>query len=614
VTSRHAWRAWREPVALFGVALVGSAGLWGRLWVTAPTTRGVCGCGDPALFQWFLAWPAHAISTGHSVVFSRDLFHPAGINLLANTSVLALGLPLAPVTWLFGPVLAENVALLLSIPVAVLTMDLFLRRVTSSRSSRLVLALLYGFSPYVIASLTVSHLMLAWIGVLPLIALGVVDAVDEDTRRSRRGQVLLAAALVVQFFLSTELLLLAAVVAAVVLVVLGVTALIQRRVSPKALPALRRLAVPLGAAVVLLVLPALYALDGPRSLRGAVWESSAFNPGTGGTSFLDLVRPNVVAARLTAISGYRGGPVVQQQLLGWGLLIVTAVVAVWRWRDGVARVAALTAGACVLLSLSSYTVSWAPWRWIGKLPIFENVLQFRIVVFALLACAVVVARGVAALERHGRAGLVAGLAVLAVVTVPVAIPVAQSLPLRTVRVAVPRWWRTVHGPGVVVAYPYPGEALQSPLTWQADSAFAVAMLGGSGPQGTVARAGADASATAILQLLSSRVTGRPTANSKNAAEVRAMLLRDGATEVVIPVTLKGDPLVTGAPSPGAAVFFTEVLGVAPRIERGAWVFAVTTPLAAPRLVPPVTAEACAGLATTLGAGALGPCVLRGAPR
>ena len=610
VSRRAALRSWREPTALFGVALLGSAAAWGRLWVTSPATRGVCGCGDPSLFQWFLAWPAHALTSGHSPVFSRALFHPEGINLLANTSVLALGVPLSPVTWLGGPVLTENVALLLAIPVAVLGMDLFLRRVTTSLVARVVLSLLYGFSPYVVASLAISHLMTAWIGLLPLIALGVVDAVGEDPRRARRGQVLLGAALVVQFFVSTELLLLAALVVVIVLAVLGVTALVQRGVPAAARRAVRRLVVPLGVAVAVLVVPAAYALWGPRSLKGNIW-GPAFNPDTGGSSFLDLIRPNVVGARLSALSGY-SAPVVQLQLLGWGLLLGTLAVAVWRWRDGVVRAAAITCGACVVLSLSPRYVTWAPWQWIGKLPILQNVLQFRITVFALLAAIVVLARGVEALERRGRVGVACGAVVLAIAVLPVAVPVAQSLPVRTVHVTIPSWWRAAEGPGVVLAYPFPSPVYQSPLTWQAHGAFAVSMLGGSGPQGTLSRAGDDAAATAVLVDLTSKVRGRPTATASNAALVRAMARRDGVTEVVVPVTLHGRPITTGAPSAGAAVFFTEVLGEAPVVRNDAWVFAVTADLPVPHLVTRTRAAACTALATRAGPAALGPCVLTGA--
>ena len=269
MTRRVEWRQWREPVGLFVIALIGSAALWGRLWVTSPTTRGVCGCGDPSLFQWFLAWPAHAITTGHSLFFSRDLFHPAGINLLANTSVLGLGVPLAPVTWLGGPVLTENVALLLAVPVAVVGMYLFLRRVSTSRLARVVFALFYGFSPYVVSSLTETHLMTAWIGFLPLIALGFADATAAEPRRARRGKVLLVAALVMQFFVSTELLLLVAIVAAIVLGLLAIGWAIAREVPSRALGMARQLATPLLTAGVLLVVPAAYALYGPRSLTGS---------------------------------------------------------------------------------------------------------------------------------------------------------------------------------------------------------------------------------------------------------------------------------------------------------------------------------------------------------
>jgi hypothetical protein len=298
----------------------------------------------------------------------------------------------------------------------------------------------------------------------------------------------------------------------------------------------------------------------------------------------------------------------------WGILVATAAIAVWRWRDGVVRVAALTAASCLVLSLSPLFVSWAPWQWIGRLPILENVLQFRIAVFALLAAIVVIARGVRALEQRGRLGVACGAVVLAGVTIPVAIPVAQSLPLRTVHVGVPAWWRAAQGPGVVLAYPYPGQVLQSPLTWQAHGAFRVAMLGGSGPQATISRAGPDAAATAVLNALAIRAAGRPTATATNASLVRGMLVRDGATEVVVPVTIHGRFLATGQPPGPAAVFFTEVLGVAPDVIDDAWVFRVTSPLAAPHLVGATTAARCAALAASHGPDAIASCVLGGTGR
>ena len=62
-----------------------------------------CGCGDAARFLWYFAWPAFALTHGHDVLYSTWLFHPGGINLLDDTSVVALGVVLAPVTWLCRP-------------------------------------------------------------------------------------------------------------------------------------------------------------------------------------------------------------------------------------------------------------------------------------------------------------------------------------------------------------------------------------------------------------------------------------------------------------------------------------------------------------------------------
>jgi hypothetical protein len=607
VSGRLGHRRWLEPASLFTIALVGSAGIWGRLWVTSPTSRGVCGCGDPALFQWFLAWPAHALATAHSLVFSTDLFHPAGINLLANTSVLALGVPLAPVTWLGGPVLSENVAALLAIPVAALTMDLLLRRVARWMPGRAALSLLYAFSPFVVGSLAISHFMTGWVGVLPLIALGAFDLLGDDERRARRGAVLLVGSVVFQFFLGTELLFLTGLTALVVAVVVGATWLAARGVPAQAAARLRRLLVPAAVLVVLLAAPAAYALWGPRSLRGHIWGTE-LNTNNGGTTIAQLLVPHAVSGGLTQLSGYSGAGLVQIQYLGVGLVAVAAAFAVWRWRDAVSRAAAVTALVCILLSLTSHHLPWAPWRFIGRLPLAENVVQFRIVVFALLAACVIIARGLDDLAATKPSGVWLGAAALAVAIVPVAVPVASTLPLRTGPIAVPAWWREPPSSGVVVAYPYPGVLLQGPLAWQASSGFGVSMLGGSGPQGSIARSGPDATATSILDALSTGLGGRPAASPKTAAPVRSMLVRDGATQVVVPVSLHGPFLVTGAPTRPAAAFFVQVLGIAPTVERGAWVFRLHGALPPPRFVPASAARACERV-TAARPDLLGSCIL-----
>ncbi len=72
--------------------------LWVHAWTQGATTHTLCGCGDPALFLWFFQWPATALAHGQNPFFSTALFHPHGINLLAQTSVTGLSIPMVPVT------------------------------------------------------------------------------------------------------------------------------------------------------------------------------------------------------------------------------------------------------------------------------------------------------------------------------------------------------------------------------------------------------------------------------------------------------------------------------------------------------------------------------------
>ena len=156
----------------FAIYLLVSTGLWWHVWSTHPTGVATCGCDDPGLFTWFLAWPANAIAHGHSVLYSTAIFHPGGVNLLSMTSVLAIGIPLAPVTWLFGPVATLNVAATLGPVLSALAMFWLLRRWVSWTPAAFIGGLVYGFSPFVLTAVSVGHLNVAFLFLLPL----MVDA------------------------------------------------------------------------------------------------------------------------------------------------------------------------------------------------------------------------------------------------------------------------------------------------------------------------------------------------------------------------------------------------------------------------------------------------------
>ena len=159
------------------------------------------------------------------------MFHPDGINLLAQTSVTGLSLPLVPVTWIWGPVASLNVASTITPALTAFFAFVVIRRWAPWTPAAFIGGLLYGFSPFVLTSLEFAHLMTAALMLLPLI-LAVLDEIIIRQRHSARWSgVALGVLLFAQFFLSSELLAICAVLVVVCVVVLVVAAALFRRPS-----------------------------------------------------------------------------------------------------------------------------------------------------------------------------------------------------------------------------------------------------------------------------------------------------------------------------------------------------------------------------------------------
>ena len=129
-----------------------------------------------------------------------------GINLLDDTSVVALGVVTAPVTWLWGPVASMNVALTLAPVLSALAMYVLLRRWVSWAPAAFLGGLAYGFSPFVVTELALNQLNIAFLAVPPLVVLVLADLLVTQRRAPWRNGLALAGLVVVQFFVSTEVL------------------------------------------------------------------------------------------------------------------------------------------------------------------------------------------------------------------------------------------------------------------------------------------------------------------------------------------------------------------------------------------------------------------------
>lgn len=577
--------------------LVLSVAMWWHVWSGHPASTATCGCGDPALFLWFIAWPAYALAHGHNPFFATSLFHPSGIDLLSNTSVLAIGVPLAPVTWLFGPVATLNVAATLCPVLNGLAAVWLLRRWVHWSPAAFVGGLIFGFSPFVLQSLAYAHLMTSDLVVLPFI----VGALDELLARRRWPSWLIGAVLgllvTVQFFVSTEMLVITAisVIFGVVIVSAYQVVVDRRGFVLRARWALPGLALAAVVAGVLLAYPAWDALAGPAHLSGSLWPDI---PVIGGDSLRDFVATSPVVKRsfVTLLGGYFGKTFPPGAFIGWGVVGASiAGVLVWRHDRRLCffgAVAAFTAA----LTLGVRHHQWVPWELLGSFPVLDNVIEERFAAITTLALALVVglvldhlrllelmghsrqARWTRCTRRAIRLGAAAAAAAAALV--PLAVVLLPVLPYTTRSVVLPEWFarRGQHLPSsaVVLAYPAPFSGIQSAMAWQAVDGLAYAQAGGGGPEGAAARAGKERAGFEVLSTLSFGFGPLPSGTPAELDAVREALRGWGVTAVVVPLQPGLPSILRGRDPRYAVALLSAALGRSPVYHDAAWVWQTST--------------------------------------
>ena len=268
--TRSRWTAHGLAALLYLVlALV----LWSGVWLHHPTSTSTCGCGDTSLLTWFMAWPAYALRHGDALLFSTRALHPYGVNLPANTSFLAISVPLTPVTWASGPVASLDLAATLAPVATALSARALLLRWTTWAPAAFLAGLFYGFSPFVIENLALQHVEFATLVVPPLLFWCLDELLVRQRGRAWAWGLALGGLCTLQFFLSSELLVVSALAAAIGTVLLLVAGLVRdpRAVATRVRHATAGLATAAATGPVLLAYPAWYAVAGPRPLPATVW-------------------------------------------------------------------------------------------------------------------------------------------------------------------------------------------------------------------------------------------------------------------------------------------------------------------------------------------------------
>jgi hypothetical protein len=447
-------------LAMFGPWIVGRMTTW---FLSASTQ-------DGSIFIWMLRWWPHAITHAVNPLHTTAAWAPTGINLTWVTSVPLPAVALSPVTAVAGPFLSFNLAELAAPALAAWTAYLLCRHLVGAFLPALAGGFFFGFSPYLIDEFGMGHPNLSLVFLVPLAAYLVARLLD-GSRPARMVVPLLGLVLAAQLYISTETF-------ATLTLMGGLFALIGLAAGPRWRRRLRAAIGPVAGAYALAAaagIPLFYAAAAwPRPYKPILFATIGHGA-QGGGDFLRYLIPG----RFTLLwDGSRWGGYGNPWYLGVPLLVLLILfVATERRRRSTWL---LAAGLLVTLVLSIgdtlavFGAPILPWRLAAALPLLGSAQPGRLVVYAFLLIAVIVARWLA---RPRRPALRSALAAAA------ALVILPNFPsdVWASRVPVPAFLTQ----GIYHRYLRPGEIVwivdphhDRQMIWQARTGFSFRLAGG----------------------------------------------------------------------------------------------------------------------------------------
>ncbi|MEC3914018.1 glycosyl transferase [Nocardia sp. CDC160] len=537
---------------------------------------------DQTMWEWFFAVTAHNVAHLENPLGSLLQNYPDGVNMMANTAMFGVGVPLTPVTLLFGPTVTFVLVLTLGLfGTAFAWYWLFSREVVASRLAASVGGLFCGFAPAMISHAN-AHPNFVVLALLPLIALQLIRMARradsaKHVRKARRNRdaVVLGLLVALQIALGEEPLLIFALS-------FGLFAVVYHLHTPRTgLHALRAITPTVLLAALITValteIPLWWQFFGPQSYR-------SIDHGTMQNDLKALFQfPSESLGGLVAHGqNVAINPTEENSYFGWPLWIVVAVATVLMWRERVVRAAAVVIVVFSVMSLGSTlmigkhdTGISLPWKHFENVALLDTVLESRFTMAAIPAIALILVLAtqraldywkVAATDWRPLA-LFAALAFALLPLTPTILPVVQ-------RPATPEFFTdgTVrqyvsHGSVVVVPPPTPPDARA--LRWQVDSGFEFPLAGGYfvGPTGASkkGRYGPDDRPTASLLMKAQRTNTVPTVDDAARAQALADLRYWRADVLVLPPTDNTDTLRQTV---------DQLLGFPAKLVDGVWVWDV----------------------------------------
>lgn len=562
-------------------------------WVTARLWRnpgGGVGANrmDQALFEWMLAHGARVVTRLDAPLFSDRMNVPDGVNLMANTSVLAVSIPLAPVTLLLGPAVAVTTFLTLALAGTATAWYLLLSRVlVDSRFAAWIGGSFAGFAPGMVAHAN-GHPNIVSQFLVPVLVWRTLRLARPG--RWWRNGVLLGLVAVGQAFVNPEVLLITIVGTGIVIAMLSA---LRPDVRVGAPPFLAGLGVAVLVVLVLLGYPLAVALAGPGSYSGL--PPSVRDYGTDLASFGAYGRESLAAGVVRMVGGgVPGGRLAQNAseentFFGVPLMLLVPVL-VW-WLRGRAVVLALAVAGVVVTVLSlgpwltvagRQTGLRMPWAYLDHLPVLEAVLPTRWSLALVPVTALLLAYGcerAGELARRRPPGRRRRVRLATAVVLTVALLPALPTPLPAARPdPVPEFvqagtWRMYVADGrTVVPLPLPDSGYVEPLRWAARAGLDLRLprgyfLGPSGGTDRTARFSAPPRPTSDLFVRIRRTGEVPSIDADDRAVALDDLRYWRAGVVVLVPQRYAEPMRRT---------MTELLGREPVWHGGVWLWDVQT--------------------------------------
>lgn len=369
---------------------------------------------DPPQSIWFLAWWAYALAHRVNPFLTKLLFAPNGTNLAwSTTAPLAAWIGL-PIIGSFGPLVAYNILCLLGPALAGWAAFVLCRWITRSYWPSLAGGWVFGFSSYIVSAL-LTHLHDVLVFPIPLIVWMVLRRLSGEIS-PRRLAMALAVLLTAQFLFFAEGAASATFAGAIAfaLALAFTDNNIRRR--------LWELVPPIGVAyaiAVIILSPYLYYMFAFGHSVGSVLDPTLL--GADLISFLiptavnELGRPALAGA---ISSTYLATLAETTSYLALPLIAIAVLFARARFREPMGRLLIELLIILCLLALGSRVViaghptTAAPWTLLLQFPLLNKIVPIRMMAYAFLALAIIVAMWLASADTRPSHKWVLGVALV----------------------------------------------------------------------------------------------------------------------------------------------------------------------------------------------------------